>query len=347
MVSQFKQMPNALPDKYLSAFCIPKRETIGSSNPYDQSHTNPQITGPPPPFDIEMSDLLDTSPSSVPCSLSFGMNRINNLISQMPDQLVLNIQCQSSTQIRSAIQLLSNWLLYKRTQDNTITSQQLALQLVAIFSGLASKWWRWIPQESREEMLNAEDADQQILTALGKEFYGLDENEDYEQLASLFMSARICDLNKSEEYFCYMQKLLISFGNADKPAYLKHYLRSFLGHVPDAAEQHLKDKNIPLAGLSLAQLHGFIMETWQEHCLEKRVAKYFKRHSSMFSLGFCKDVASQIGDVVPTIEDTLGVIHVVVKRKSSPSILVHLDFIPIKATNIKKKKQKFQEESIF
>ena len=112
-------------------------------------------------------------------------------------------------------------------------------------------------------MLNAGDADQQILTALGKEFYGPDENEDYEHLASLFMSTRICELNKSEEYFCYIQKLLISFGNADNPAYLKHYLRSFLGYVPDAVEQHLKDKNIPLSGFSLAQLHGLIMETWQ------------------------------------------------------------------------------------
>ena len=75
------------------------------------------------------------------------------------------------------------------------------------------------------------------------------------------MSARICDLNKSEEYFFYMQKLLISFSNANKPAYLKHYLRIFHGHVPDVVEHHLKDKNIPLSGLSLAQLHGFIMET--------------------------------------------------------------------------------------
>ena len=102
------------------------------------------------------------------------------------------------------------------------------------------------------------------------------------------MSSRIYDLNKSEEYFCYMKKLLISSGNADKLAYLKHYLRSFLGHVPNAVEQHLKDKKIPLASLSLAQLHGFIMETWQEHCLEKSVAKDFKQHSSMFSAVFAK-----------------------------------------------------------
>ena len=91
--------------------------------------------------------------------------------------------------------------------------------------------------------------------------YGPDENEYYEHLASLFMSAILCDLNKSEEYFFYMQKLLISFGNADKPAYLKHYLRSFLGHVPHAVEQHLKYKNIPLSGLCLTQFHGFNMET--------------------------------------------------------------------------------------
>ena len=135
--------------------------------------------------------------------------------------------------------------------------------MVVGFLGLASKWWRWIPQESREEMLNAKDADQQILTTLGKEFYGPDENEYYEHVASLFMLARICDLNKSEEYFFYMQKLLISSGNAYKPAYLKHYLRSFPCHVPDVVEQHLKHKNIPHSCLSLAQLHGFIMETWQ------------------------------------------------------------------------------------
>ena len=158
---------------------------------------------------------------------------------------------------------MSNWVLYKITQETTIARQQLALQLVAGLLGLASEWWRWIPQESREEMINARYAEQQIFTTLDKEFYGSDENEYYEHLSSLFMLARICDLNKIEEYFCYMQKLLISSGNADKPAYLKHYLRIFPRHVLDVVEQHIKDKSIPLSCLSLAQLHGFIMVTWQ------------------------------------------------------------------------------------
>ena len=51
MVSQFKWIPNAISDKYLSAFRIPKREDVGSSNPTNQGHNHPQITGPPPPFD--------------------------------------------------------------------------------------------------------------------------------------------------------------------------------------------------------------------------------------------------------------------------------------------------------
>ena len=92
------------------------------------------------------------------------------------------------------------------------------------------------------------------------------------------MSPRLCDLSRSEEYFCYMQNLLVSSGKSSEVAYLKHYLRSFPGHVPDVVEQFLKDKRITLHGMSLAQLHAYILETWQEHCLERRVSKDFKRH---------------------------------------------------------------------
>ena len=71
MVSRFKRMPNALLDKYLSTFRIPKRENVGSSNPTNQEHNHPYIIGPPPPFHTEMSKLPNTSPSSVTYSLSF------------------------------------------------------------------------------------------------------------------------------------------------------------------------------------------------------------------------------------------------------------------------------------
>ena len=105
------------------------------------------------------------------------------------------------------------------------------------------------------------------------------------------MSARLCNLVQSEEYFCYMQQLLISSGKSGDISYLKHYIQSFPSHVPDVVEQYMKDKNINYRGLSLAQLHSYILETWQEHCLEKRVSKDFKHHQSMYSPSFCKNVA--------------------------------------------------------
>ena len=127
VVSKFKIILNSLSHKYLSTLRIPKRENVGSSNPTNQEHNHPQITGPPPPFDTKMLELPDTSPLAVPHSLSFRINGMNNLISQISDQPVLNIQCQSRAQIQATIQLLSNWVLYKRTQDTSITGQQLAL----------------------------------------------------------------------------------------------------------------------------------------------------------------------------------------------------------------------------
>ena len=41
---------------------------------------------------------------------------------------------------------------------------------------------------------------------------------------------------------------------------------------------------------------------------------------------------------MPTLKDTSGVNHVVVRRKSSPNILVHLEFIQTKAISIKREK---------
>ena len=77
----------------------------------------------------------------------------------MPEQLVMNIQCQTGADIKNAIQMLGQWVLYKKHQDSNLTSQSLGMQLVAVLSRLAFEWWRWLPQEARNEMLSADDAD--------------------------------------------------------------------------------------------------------------------------------------------------------------------------------------------
>ena len=56
--------------------------------------------------------------------------------------------------------MLGKWTLYKRTQNDTLIGQQLAGQIIAGLLGLANEWWRWLPQEARNEMLFAKDVDQ-------------------------------------------------------------------------------------------------------------------------------------------------------------------------------------------
>jgi hypothetical protein len=85
-------------------------------------------------------------------------------------------------------------------------------------------------------MLVDNDVDQQILSAINRQLYGPNDEEECDHLASSFMSQRLCDLEQHEKYFCYMQNLLITSGNVDKPKFLKYYLHSFPVHVHDVVE---------------------------------------------------------------------------------------------------------------
>jgi len=105
-------------------------------------------------YDTAMEDTGSTS--HIP---ALGINGTNKLISQLPEQPVLNIQCQSRAEIKDALQILTNWVTYKKTQDASYTPQYLALQLVAGFSGLAFEWWRWLLTETKQDILRAEDAE--------------------------------------------------------------------------------------------------------------------------------------------------------------------------------------------
>ena len=68
-----------------------------------------------------------------------------------------------------------------------MTGQYLGSLIVSGLSGLASDWWHFLPAEARNEMLLANDVDQQILKALGKQFHADDQIDDTEHLSSLFM----------------------------------------------------------------------------------------------------------------------------------------------------------------
>ena len=107
-IGHFKSFPPALDTKYLNMMSA--HYTAESSS----------IHNPPPQeltFDIRMSDA---SKAPTP-RLQFGINSMNNLVSQMPHQPVLNIQCQPRDDIKTAIQMLGQWMLYKRTHNDTLT----------------------------------------------------------------------------------------------------------------------------------------------------------------------------------------------------------------------------------
>lgn len=118
LVCQFHRIPKALPKRYMAMLKFPSH-TEDTKHSSGVSHEVGSSLGPPPPtFDLEMQDA-SSAPSH---KFHFGINGMNNLMSHMPEQPVLNIQCQSRAEIKSAIQLLGQWVLYKKTQDSNIPS---------------------------------------------------------------------------------------------------------------------------------------------------------------------------------------------------------------------------------
>ena len=82
-IGHFKSFKPALESKYLNMLSTHHlAESFGYDTPMPQASQVPKFTS------------------------RFGINSINNIISQMPDQPVLNIQCQSQAEIKDAITLL-------------------------------------------------------------------------------------------------------------------------------------------------------------------------------------------------------------------------------------------------
>ena len=107
-IGHFKSFPPTVDTKYLNMmFAHYTAESSSIHNPPPQDNT----------FDLWM---LDASKALNP-RFQFGIKSMNNLVSQMPDQPVLNIQCQPRDDIKTSIQMLGQWTVYKRTQNDTLT----------------------------------------------------------------------------------------------------------------------------------------------------------------------------------------------------------------------------------
>lgn len=117
--------------------------------------------------------------------------------------------------------------------------------LIVGFTSLAWECWHQFPQTTKDEFLNFPIVDSDLLEALGLKFYGAKKvGSNSEHIQSLFMSQRLGYLSLKHKYFYYMQMLLLGVGKATDPTYIKYYIRSFPGALPNAVETYFKDKYI-------------------------------------------------------------------------------------------------------
>ena len=134
-------MKKYLPEKYLLIFhhdiegSLAHNRTDPSPLPY-----SPTLELPPPPIPY-MDELIGivSHPSVAPSHIfHFGINGINNLISQMLKKLILTIECQFITKMYDSIGLPRNWVTYMKSQDPTIFAQQHVVHLIVGLSGFGT-----------------------------------------------------------------------------------------------------------------------------------------------------------------------------------------------------------------
>jgi hypothetical protein len=82
-----------------------------------------------------------------------------------------------------------------------------------------------------------------------------------------------------------MQDLLYKSPDPDNVAYLRKYLSTMPGKVPDLVRDRLEELNIDITQLSLAGLHEHIVMALQKECLRRKTNKSVKKQ-----LGFDSSV---------------------------------------------------------
>jgi hypothetical protein len=84
----------------------------------------------------------------------------------MPDHTIINIGCQTPKEMKDSFQLLGNWTIAKRASYDTITIRYVVIVIDFGFTILAWDCWRWLPIETKEEILNSFIVESDLIVAL-------------------------------------------------------------------------------------------------------------------------------------------------------------------------------------
>ena len=74
-----------------------------------------------------------------------------------------------------------------------------------------------------------------------------------------------------------MQSLLYKTTDPHNVAYLRYYVASMHGKIPEFIESYFKKNNIQIENMSFASLHQHIVTILQKECAATKVKKIFKK----------------------------------------------------------------------
>ncbi len=85
-----------------------------------------------------------------------------------------------------------------------------------------------------------------------------------------------------------MQKLLYQASDPHNVAYLRYYIQSMPGKIPDLINQYIADHKVNLEGQSFAAIHQLIVTILQKECAESKAKKNFSKQMH-FSTKLCNN----------------------------------------------------------
>jgi hypothetical protein len=102
--------------------------------------------------------------------------------------------------------------------------------------------------------------------AISHEFFG-QAPMDTKHFSNMFMSYILYNLSLLDQFKCEMQKLIYKIVDSFNIAYLKHYLATTPGYLPNLVQEYMMDHKLHIESQSLDSLHDIIVRTIQSQCI--------------------------------------------------------------------------------
>jgi hypothetical protein len=115
----------------------------------------------------------------------------------------------------------------------------------------------------------------ELIKAVVHEFYG-DIRVNSSHYADMFMSQKLCHIKQLPEYFCTMQSLLYKVPDPRNSAYLRKYLSSMPGKVPELVRdktRRLRNRHRRSFSCRIARTNCHCL---QKECIRRKTAKSLK-----------------------------------------------------------------------